>query len=143
MSYPEENVTVGGAQPTIVVPQGQTVYFTVTSSDVIHGFAVPELGLKQDAVPNQNHTIRTTPLETGTYQGYCTEYCGVSHSQMYFSVEVVPQDQYQQFLADQRSGDDGGSANASGNATSANGSTNTSSNASAVGAPVVPAAGGN
>lgn len=109
MSYPEENVTLEGTQPTIVVPKGQEVYFTITSRDVIHGFAVPELGLKQDAIPNQENTIKTTPLETGTYQGYCTEYCGVSHSQMYFTVKVVPQDQYQQFIEERQ----GGGANAS------------------------------
>jgi cytochrome c oxidase subunit 2 len=121
MSYPEENVSVGGTEPTIVVPKGEDVYFTVTSRDVIHGFAVPELGLKQDAIPDQEITIKTTPLETGTFQGYCTEYCGVSHSQMYFTVKVVPQDQYQQFIEEQQGG--GG-------------------NASAVAEPTAPVAGG-
>jgi cytochrome c oxidase subunit 2 len=77
---------------------------------VIHGFAVPELGLKQDAIPDQNNTIRTVPLETGTYQGYCTEYCGVSHSQMYFTVEVVSQDEYQSYLAEQRGGASNGAS---------------------------------
>jgi cytochrome c oxidase subunit 2 len=124
MTYPEENVTAGGFPPNIVVPVDQDVYFTIASRDVIHGFAVPELGLKQDAIPDQNNTIRTVPLETGTYQGYCTEYCGVSHSQMYFTVEVVSQEEYQNYLAEQR----GGSSNA----------TNTT-NASSVGAVPTPA----
>ena len=102
MTYPEEDVTASGFPPNIVVPVDQTVYFTITSRDVIHGFAVPKLGLKQDAIPNQNNTIRTVPLETGTYQGYCTEYCGVAHSQMYFTVEVVSEEEYEAWLADQQ-----------------------------------------
>jgi cytochrome c oxidase subunit 2 len=104
MTYPDENVTAAGFPPNVVVPVDRDVYFTISSRDVIHGFAVPELGLKQDAIPEQNNTIRTTPLETGTYQGYCTEYCGVSHSQMYFTVEVVSQEEYRSYLAEQRGG---------------------------------------
>jgi cytochrome c oxidase subunit 2 len=113
MTYPDESVTAGGFPPNVVVPVDQDLYITVTSRDVIHGFAVPELGLKQDAIPDQNNTIKTTPLETGTYQGYCTEYCGVSHSQMYFTVEVVSQDEYQDYLAEQS-----GSSNSSATNTS-------------------------
>jgi cytochrome c oxidase subunit 2 len=111
MTYPEEGVQAGGFPPNIVVPVDQEVYFTISSQDVLHGFAVPELGLKQDAIPDQNNTIRTVPLETGTYQGYCTEYCGVSHSQMYFTVEVVSQEEYQNYLEEQRSSGGGGSSN--------------------------------
>jgi cytochrome c oxidase subunit 2 len=114
MTYPDESVQASGFPPNVVVPKGQDLYVTISSRDVIHGFAVPELGLKQDAIPQQNNTIKTTPLEEGTYQGYCTEYCGVSHSQMYFTVEVVSQDEYQDYLVEQR----GGSAPASGNASS-------------------------
>lgn len=109
MTYPEEGVQASGLPPNVVVPVDQEVYFTIGSRDVLHGFAVPGLGLKQDAIPNQNNTIRTVPLETGTYQGYCTEYCGVSHSQMYFTIEVVSQEEYQGYLAEQRGGESGGS----------------------------------
>ncbi|MFB6168071.1 MAG: cytochrome c oxidase subunit II [Haloferacaceae archaeon] len=113
MTYPEEGIKASGFPPKIVIPVDQEVYFTITSRDVIHGFAVPELGLKQDAIPDQNNTIRTVPLEQGTYQGYCTEYCGAGHSQMYFTVEVVSQEEYQSYLAEQRGGSSsGGSANA-------------------------------
>jgi cytochrome c oxidase subunit 2 len=91
----------GGA--TVVVPEGQDVYFRITSADVIHAFAVPDMGLKQDAVPGQNNTIKTVPTEQGVYQGYCTEYCGVAHSNMYFEVEVVSQSEYEEFIANQQS----------------------------------------
>ncbi|SDM19185.1 cytochrome c oxidase subunit 2 [Halogranum gelatinilyticum] len=102
MSYPQHGFSNGNE---IVIPADQDVYFVITSQDVLHGFAVPELGLKQDAIPGQENVIRTVPTEPGTYQGYCTEYCGVAHSQMYFTVEVLPQDEYDQWVQDQTSSD--------------------------------------
>lgn len=93
MSYPEEGVNASGA--TITVPVDSDVYFLVSSQDVIHGFHVPELGLKVDALPGRENKIMTHTLEEGTYQGYCTEFCGVGHSQMYFTIEVVSQEEYQ------------------------------------------------
>jgi cytochrome c oxidase subunit 2 len=101
MYYPEEGNVSTNAQ--IVIPVDTDVYFRVTSTDVIHGFAVPELGLKQDAMPGATNTIKTVAHEEGEYQGYCTEYCGVAHSQMYFTVEVVSQEEYQQWLDEQQS----------------------------------------
>lgn len=85
----------------LVLPTNARIRFDVTSRDVVHSFAVPEMGLKQDAFPGQTNTIVTETLETGTYQGYCMEFCGVSHSKMTFSVEVVSQQEYEDWLADQ------------------------------------------
>ncbi|WP_251343882.1 cytochrome c oxidase subunit II [Haloplanus halophilus] len=103
-SYPKENVSVSSTAPTVVVPVGQDVYFNITSSDVLHAFHVPQMGLKQDAMPGQSNVIKTVPLEEGTYQGYCAEFCGVAHSQMYFEIEVVSQSEYQQYIEEQKSG---------------------------------------
>lgn len=116
MNYPEENVsaltasdvnhprTQGLEGPILLVPAEQDVYITVTSQDVIHALHVPDLGLKQDAVPGQENTIKTHPNEPGVYQGYCAEYCGVSHSQMYFQMVVVPQDDYDTIMENQAGG---------------------------------------
>jgi cytochrome c oxidase subunit 2 len=104
MSYPEAgNFTTGNE---IVVPKDRPVQIQVTSRDVIHGFHAPDLGLKQDALPNQVNTIRTVPYEEGTYQGYCSEYCGVSHSQMYFTIEVVSEEEYEDWRDEQQAGSD-------------------------------------
>ncbi|ERH06703.1 MAG: cytochrome c oxidase, subunit II [Halonotius sp. J07HN4] len=104
MSYPDENVTANMADngPTVVVPAEQEVYVNVSSRDVIHGFHVPELGMKSDAIPDQTNYIKMNASETGTYQGYCSEYCGVAHSQMYFSIKVVDQNEYNEWLSEQR-----------------------------------------
>ncbi|WP_416839201.1 cytochrome c oxidase subunit II [Haloferax sp. DFSO52] len=118
MYYPEEGNFTSGSE--IVVPEGQPVYIQVTSQDVIHGFHVPELGLKTDAMPGQVNTIKTVPTEQGTYQGYCTEYCGVAHSQMYFTVEVVSEEEYQDWLDEQQSSNSGSSGSSSNNSSSSN-----------------------
>ncbi|MFA1610619.1 cytochrome c oxidase subunit II [Halobellus rubicundus] len=100
MSYPEAgNFSTG---TNIVVPVDRPVHIRVTSRDVIHGFHAPDLALKVDAMPGQVNTIKTVPYETGEFQGYCTEYCGVAHSQMYFTIEVVSQEEYQQWLDEQQ-----------------------------------------
>ncbi|MDS0298377.1 cytochrome c oxidase subunit II [Halogeometricum sp. S1BR25-6] len=106
MSYPENGNFSTGTQ--IVVPKDRPVVIQVTSRDVIHGFHVPELALKMDAFPGQVNTIKTVPYEEGEYQGYCSEYCGVSHSQMYFTVEVVSQEEYQNWLDEQQNSSGGG-----------------------------------
>jgi cytochrome c oxidase subunit 2 len=100
-SYPQEGVELSSTAPTVVIPKGQDVYFNITSTDVLHAFHVPKLGLKQDAMPGQSNVIKTVALEEGTYQGYCAEFCGVAHSQMYFEIEVVSQSEYEQFVAEQ------------------------------------------
>jgi cytochrome c oxidase subunit 2 len=120
MTYPNEGITnlqgsdtglTTSSGPIIVVPKGQEVYIRVTAEEVLHAFHAPDLGLKQDAIPGQTNTIMTTPTAVGEYQGYCAEYCGVGHSQMYFKMVVVPQDTYEQFVANQGgSGSDGSSS---------------------------------
>ncbi|UPV99510.1 cytochrome c oxidase subunit II [Halorussus gelatinilyticus] len=98
-NYQGENVSTTG---TLVLPKGQNVFLHITSTDWLHAFHVPELGLKQDAIPGQTETIKTKITNTGTYQLYCAEYCGVGHSKMLGEVEVVSQQEYQQWLDQQQ-----------------------------------------
>jgi cytochrome c oxidase subunit 2 len=130
MSYPEEDVQASSAK--IVVPVDTDVYFLVTTQDVIHGFHVPEMGLKVDALPGRTNVIRTHTLEEGTYQGYCSEFCGVAHSQMYFTVEVVSQEEYQNHIQSLQEQSESGSGSGSGsNSSSGSGSgSNSGSNSS-------------
>jgi len=98
-NYEGENVSTTG---TLVLPKNTDIYLNVTSEDWIHSFHVPELGLKQDAMPGQHNTIKTKITNEGTYQLYCAEYCGVGHSQMLGEVDVRSQEEYQNWLDDQR-----------------------------------------
>ncbi len=101
--YLDEDLEYGGsgAGPTVVVPADQDLYFQIDATDVIHGFHVPELGLKMDAIPDQTTYIKTNVSETGTYQGYCSEYCGLAHSNMYFTIEVVDQDEFDDWVEEE------------------------------------------
>ena len=138
MTYPEQNITAPAGEngPVITVPEGQDLYVGVTSEDVIHGFHVPDLGLKMDAMPSQVQYLKTTPEETGTYQGYCSEYCGLAHSQMYFTIEVVDQAEYDQWVDEQTAAqsetENGGDGAANGN-TTATGNTTADGNMTAAG----------
>lgn len=97
--YPDENVTTN---ETLVLPENRTVYMYVTSKDVIHSIHVPELGLKQDAVPGETHLLRTEPTDQGEYRLYCAELCGRGHPEMLSTVRVVDEDEYESWL-DERS----------------------------------------
>jgi cytochrome c oxidase subunit 2 len=111
-NYPEETVNgnesqyvsaTSTADEPLVIPANTTVYLHVTSTDVIHALHVPDLGLKQDAIPGEYNTIETTAYETGTYQLYCAEYCGVGHSGMLGQVQVVSQEEFGAWLDERKS----------------------------------------
>lgn len=61
----------------------------ITSSDVIHSWAVPEFRVKVDAIPGRLNQFVFIPIQVGKFYGYCMELCGVNHSFMPIVVEVV------------------------------------------------------
>lgn len=86
----------------LVVPVGRKIRILTTADDVIHGWWVPALGVKQDAIPG---LVRDTWFKVdtpGTYRGSCTELCGKEHGFMPVVVEALPEPAYQQWVADQR-----------------------------------------
>lgn len=80
----------------VVIPQGHTIKFLITASDVIHSFAIPSLGIKTDAVPGRVNETWTKIDKLGVYYGQCSEICGVNHGFMPIAIEVVTE---QQFIA--------------------------------------------
>ncbi len=83
--------------PQMVLPAGRTAAITVTSSDVIHSFWVPDMLFKRDAVPGRATTFDLTPTTPGTYLGRCGEFCGLNHALMTFSVRVVSPAEYERW----------------------------------------------
>lgn len=78
----------------IYVPVGKKVRVQVTGGDVIHSWAMPNFGVKIDAVPGRlNETWFQADVE-GTYYGQCSELCGVNHGFMPITVHVVSQEEY-------------------------------------------------
>ena len=75
--------------PVIDMPRGQTVRIELTSDDVIHAFWVPGFLYKRDAIPGRTGEFDVNPTVDGTYRGVCAEFCGLNHSYMVFTVNVV------------------------------------------------------
>jgi hypothetical protein len=74
----------------VVIPTNVYISITITSTDVIHSWAVPQLGIKVDAVPGRlSHSVLYTFMD-GVYFGQCSELCGVLHGFMPICVESVP-----------------------------------------------------
>lgn len=83
----------------LVIPANKTVKFLVTSTDVIHAFWVPAFWSKIDANPGQVNEIWAKVDRPGVYFGQCTELCGARHAYMPIAVEVVPEAQFNAWVA--------------------------------------------
>jgi cytochrome c oxidase subunit 2 len=73
---------------TISVPVGSKVTFYVTSSDVEHGFSIPETGVNTMVTPGWVSSVSHTFKQPGTFLLICNEYCGAGHQLMASKVEV-------------------------------------------------------
>ncbi len=107
--YPSEDVSVagevtngpGGKGPQLVMPVDTTVQIKLISNDVIHGFYVREFNFSRYAMPGIVNYFDLNPTETGTFDGQCTQICGLYHSLMLFTVKVLPRDQFAQWTSSQ------------------------------------------
>jgi cytochrome c oxidase subunit 2 len=86
----------------VVVPVGKKVRIITTANDVIHAWWVPAFGVKQDAIPGFVRDTWFRADKTGIYRGQCAELCGKEHGFMPIVVEVVEQDKYVQWIAEQK-----------------------------------------
>jgi cytochrome c oxidase subunit II len=84
--------------PQLVLPEGETIRIVLKSEDVIHGFYIQEFNFSRYAQPGVTNTFDFTPTTTGVFAGQCTQYCGLYHSEMIFSVRVESSTQFQQWL---------------------------------------------
>ena len=94
------------------VPVGVPVHLTVSAPDwdVIHSWWIPALGGKIDAIPGRINSTWFTAARTGIFTGRCAELCGVQHTQMQMSVEVLPRARFEQWLTERARQQESGSA---------------------------------
>jgi len=91
----------------IVVPMDTTVRVLITSNDVIHAWAVPAFGVKEDATQGRVNDswfrIESRLVGQGehTFYGECSELCGKDHAFMPIEVRAVPRDEFNRWLASQ------------------------------------------
>lgn len=102
--YPDagEGAIVTGtpdAPPVLYMPQGEKVRFTLTASDVVHGFWIPAFMIQMQNLPGVTNHLEFTANKVGDYVGRCNILCGRDHSRMIFTVRVVTPAQYQDYLS--------------------------------------------
>ncbi len=87
----------------LVVPQGKKVRVLITAADVIHAWWVPDFGMKKDAIPGYINELWFIAEKPGVYRGQCAELCGRDHGFMPVVVEVKSQQDFDAWLASQKS----------------------------------------
>nr|WP_307806902.1 cytochrome c oxidase subunit II [Naasia sp. SYSU D00057] len=99
-----ESLGVGGTGlieetvPELVLPVDSTIEFQVQSRDVAHSFWVVDFLQKMDLYPHKVNYMTLNTTREGTYAGKCAEFCGDYHAQMLFTVKVVSQAEYQDYV---------------------------------------------
>jgi cytochrome c oxidase subunit II len=91
------------------LPVDRVVELEVTApdSEVVHSFWVPALAGKVDAIPGTVNRLEFRPQQLGVFDGKCAELCGIQHSNMVFDVEVLPADEFERWLGEQRTDQQG------------------------------------
>jgi cytochrome c oxidase subunit 2 len=83
----------------LLVPVDTTVRVLVTSNDVIHAFAVPAFGVKEDAIQGRVNETWFNVDRPGVYYGQCSELCGVNHAYMPIEIHAVSRAEFDQWIA--------------------------------------------
>jgi len=83
------------------VPVGKPILLVMRSRDVIHNFFVRELRMKQDLVPGMEIPFHFRTEKTGTFEIPCSELCGLGHSQMRSTMEVMSEADFEKWKKDQ------------------------------------------
>ena len=84
----------------LVVPVNKKIRIITTANDVIHAFAVPAFGIKQDAIPGFVRDTWFRAEKVGDFYGQCQELCGKEHAYMPIHVKVVSAQDYTAWVAD-------------------------------------------
>ncbi len=82
----------------LVLPVGKTVVVQITGADVIHSWAMPSFGVKQDAVPGRLAQAWFKIEKEGIYFGQCSELCGKDHAYMPITIKAVSEEAYARWL---------------------------------------------
>lgn len=131
--YPQLGITTANE---MVIPAGKVVHLELRSVDVIHSFWLPKIAGKVDLIPGRTNSMwiqagdnfikwkekqglegegpelrenYANYLETEIhdyYYGQCAEFCGDSHARMLFRATVVSDDEFEEWVIDERVGHD-------------------------------------
>jgi cytochrome c oxidase subunit 2 len=82
----------------LLVPTDTTIRVLVTSNDVIHAFAVPAFGVKEDAIQGRVNETWFNVDREGVFYGQCSELCGVNHAFMPIEIHAVSRAEWEQWV---------------------------------------------
>lgn len=82
----------------VVLPVNTNIRILTTANDVIHAFALPNLGIKLDAVPGRINETWMRIEREGTYFGMCSELCGARHGFMPITVRAVSKEAFDEWI---------------------------------------------
>jgi len=88
----------------VILPVNTHIRVLLTSTDVIHAWAIPSLGIKCDAYPGRLNQVNTFIKREGIFHGQCSELCGVNHGFMPIVVEAVSLNDYVSWVSAQLEG---------------------------------------
>ena len=88
-----------GVDNAMYVPVNKVIEVETTAADVIHSFAMPQMGVKIDAVPGRLNKTWFRATKTGVFYGQCSELCGSRHAYMPIELHVVTDAEYAVWLA--------------------------------------------
>ena len=80
------------------LPAGRTAVIHLSSKDVIHSLGMPEMRVKQDAIPGIVQPVWFTPTKTGRWEIVCSQLCGLAHYRMRAFYTIHTAEQYQAWL---------------------------------------------
>lgn len=80
------------------VPTHVNVQAIITSNDVIHSWAVPAFGVKQDAIQGRTNMAWFNVTREDTYYGQCSELCGQNHGFMPIEIKAVPEAEFRRWV---------------------------------------------
>lgn len=90
----------GKRTDSLYIPVNKPVKINLNSPDVIHSIYVPAFRLKQDIVPGYDLSVWFVANDTGRYDLFCAEYCGVRHSYMNSAVIVMSEEKFNKWYED-------------------------------------------
>ncbi len=88
-----------GVDNAMYLPVNKVIEVETTAADVIHSFAMPQMGVKIDAVPGRLNKTWFRATKTGVFYGQCSELCGSRHAYMPIELHVVTDAEYAAWLA--------------------------------------------
>ena len=89
----------------LYIPVGRPIQVNIESVDVLHGFYMPAFRIKRDAVPGMKNHVWFIATNPGSYDIFCSEYCGTAHAAMITTAEAVPPEQFTAWLNEGAAGD--------------------------------------